>query len=394
MAASDISRKSDTSIFNSLAVRGVVYQVLLALAVGFIGWYLYYNANANLERQGIATGFSFLNEAAGFGIGESIIPYDAAQSYGRALLVGILNTLHVAVVGIVLATILGVVMGIARVSSNWLISKLASAYVEVCRNIPVVLHVIFWASVIRNLPSPRQALSPFTGVFITNRGLTYPIPVANPVYPWMGLALLIGIVGAIILAKWAGRRRELTGQYLPTFWPGLGLILGLPLIVWLAGGAPLEWSVPALRGFNYRGGASMTPEFAALLVGITVYTGAYIAEIVRAGIQSVPHGQVEAARAIGLRPGLVMRLVVLPQALRVIVPPMTSQFLNLTKNSSLAVAIGYPDIVSIANTTMNQTGQAIEGIAIIMAVYLTISLTISLFMNWYNKKIALRGARR
>ena len=298
MAASDISRKSDTSIFNSLAVRGVVYQVLLALAVGFIGWYLYYNANANLERQGIATGFSFLNEAAGFGIGESIIPYDAAQSYGRALLVGILNTLHVAVVGIVLATILGVVMGIARVSSNWLISKLASAYVEVCRNIPVVLHVIFWASVIRNLPSPRQALSPFTGVFITNRGLTYPIPVANPVYPWMGLALLIGIVGAIILAKWAGRRRELTGQYLPTFWPGLGLILGLPLIVWLAGGAPLEWSVPALRGFNYRGGASMTPEFAALLVGITVYTGAYIAEIVRAGIQSVPHGQVEAARAI------------------------------------------------------------------------------------------------
>jgi len=390
MAASDISRKSDTSIFNSLAVRGVVYQVLLALAVGFIGWYLYYNANANLERQGIATGFSFLNEAAGFGIGESIIPYDAAQSYGRALLVGILNTLHVAVVGIVLATILGVVMGIARVSSNWLISKLASAYVEVCRNIPVVLHVIFWASVIRNLPSPRQALSPFTGVFITNRGLTYPIPVANPVYPWMGLALLIGIVGAIILAKWAGRRRELTGQYLPTFWPGLGLILGLPLIVWLAGGAPLEWSVPALRGFNYRGGASMTPEFAALLVGITVYTGAYIAEIVRAGIQSVPHGQVEAARAIGLRPGLVMRLVVLPQALRVIVPPTTSQYLSLTKNSSLGVLIGYPDLVNVGNTTLNQTGQAVEAIAIMMVVYLSISLTISLIMNVYNRVVAIK----
>ena len=390
MAASDISRKSDTSIFNSLAVRGVVYQVLLALAVGFIGWYLYYNANANLERQGIATGFSFLNEAAGFGIGESIIPYDAAQSYGRALLVGILNTLHVAVVGIVLATILGVVMGIARVSSNWLISKLASAYVEVCRNIPVVLHVIFWASVIRNLPSPRQALSPFTGVFITNRGLTYPIPVANPVYPWMGLALLIGIVGAIILAKWAGRRRELTGQYLPTFWPGLGLILGLPLIVWLAGGAPLEWSVPALRGFNYRGGTSMTPEFAALLVGITVYTGAYIAEIVRAGIQSVPHGQVEAARAIGLRPGLVMRLVVLPQALRVIVPPTTSQYLSLTKNSSLGVLIGYPDLVNVGNTTLNQTGQAVEAIAIMMVVYLSISLTISLIMNVYNRVVAIK----
>lgn len=390
MAASDVSRKSDKSIFNSLAVRGVAYQVLLAFAVVFVGWYLYYNANANLERQGIATGFAFLHEAAGFGIGESLIPYDSAQSYGRALVVGILNTLHVALFGIVLATIIGVLMGIARVSSNWLISKLASGYVEVCRNIPVVLHVIFWASVIRNLPSPRQALSPFEGVFITNRGLTYPIPVENPIYPWMGLALLIGIVGATILAKWSRRRRELTGQYLPTFWPGLGLILGLPLIVWLAAGAPLEWSVPALRGFNYQGGASLTPEFMALLVGITVYTGAYIAEIVRAGIQSVPHGQVEAARAIGLRPGLVMRLVVLPQALRVIVPPTTSQYLSLTKNSSLGVLIGFPDLVNVGNTTLNQTGQAVEAIAIMMVVYLSISVTISLCMNLYNRLVAIK----
>ncbi len=390
MAVADLPRKSNTSVLNSLAFRGVVYQILLAAAVLFAGWYLYYNANTNLERQGIATGFSFLNEAAGFGIGESPVPYDSADSYGRALVVGILNTLHVAIVGIVLATILGVVMGIARVSSNWLISKLASAYVEACRNVPVVLHVIFWASIIRNLPSPRQAFSPFEGVFITNRGLTYPIPVGNPVYPWMGLALLIGIVGAIVLAKWAGRRRELTGRYFPTFWPGLGLVLGLPLIVWLAGGAPLEWSVPALRGFNYRGGASMTPEFVALLVGITVYTGAYIAEIVRAGIQSVPHGQVEAARAIGLRPGLVMRFVILPQALRVIVPPTTSQYLSLTKNSSLGVLIGYPDLVNVGNTTLNQTGQAVEAIAIMMVVYLSISLTISLFMNVYNRLVAIK----
>ncbi len=206
----------------------------------------------------------------------------------------------------------------------------------------------------------------------------------------MGLALLVGIVGAIVLAKWAGRRRELTGTYLPTFWPGLGLVLGLPLIVWLVGGAPLEWSIPALRGFNYRGGASMTPEFVALLVGITVYTGAYIAEIVRAGIQSVPHGQVEAARAIGLRPGLVMRLVILPQALRVIVPPTTSQYLSLTKNSSLGVLIGYPDLVNVGNTTLNQTGQAVEAIAIMMVVYLSISLTISLFMNVYNRLVAIK----
>jgi len=390
MAAPDVPRRSDTSIVNSIAFRGLVYQILLGAAVLFLGWYLYANVNENLDRQGIATGFAFLDEAAGFSIGESLIPFDSGESYGRALVVGILNTLYVALFGIVLATIVGVTMGIARVSSNWLIAKLASVYVEVCRNIPVVLHVIFWASVIRALPPPRQALSPIDGVFIGNRGLIYPVPVANPIYAWVGVALLVGIAGAIVLARWAGRRRERTGQQLPTFWPGLGLILGLPLIVWLLGGAPLEWSVPALRGFNFQGGASLTPEFVALLVGITVYTGAFIAEIVRAGIQSVPHGQVEAARAIGLRPGLVMRLVILPQALRVIVPPTTSQYLSLTKNSSLGVLIGYPDLVNVGNTTLNQTGQAVEAITIMMAVYLAISLSISLFMNVYNRLVAIR----
>jgi len=390
MAAPDVPRKSDTSIFNSLAFRGAVYQILLAIGVAFVGWYLYYNANANLDRQGIATGFDFLKEAAGFDIGESLIPFDSSQSYGRVLVAGILNTLHVALFGIILATIVGITMGIARVSSNWLISKLASAYVESCRNVPVVLHVIFWASVIRNLPPPRQALSPFDGIFITNRGVIYPIPVENALYPWMGLALLVGIVGAILLNRWANKRREQTGQFIPTFWPGLGLILGLPLVVWLLGGAPLQWDVPALRGFNFQGGASLTPEFVALLVGITVYTAAFIAEIVRAGIQSVSHGQVEAARAIGLRPGLVMRLVILPQALRVIVPPTTSQYLSLTKNSSLGVLIGYPDLVNVGNTTLNQTGQAVEAIAVMMVVYLLISLTISLCMNVYNRVVAIK----
>lgn len=390
MAAPDVPRKSDTSIFNSLAFRGVVYQVLLAIGVAFVGWYLYFNANANLDRQGIATGFDFLKEAAGFDIGESLIPFDSSQSYGRVLVAGILNTLHVALFGIILATIVGITMGIARVSSNWLISKLASAYVEACRNVPVVLHVIFWASVIRNLPPPRQALSPFDGIFITNRGVIYPVPVENALYPWMGLALLVGIGGAILLNRWANKQREQTGQFIPTFWPGLGLILGLPLVVWLLGGAPLQWDVPALRGFNFQGGSSLTPEFVALLVGITVYTAAFIAEIVRAGIQSVSHGQVEAARAIGLRPGLVMRLVILPQALRVIVPPTTSQYLSLTKNSSLGVLIGYPDLVNVGNTTLNQTGQAVEAIAVMMVVYLLISLTISLFMNVYNRLVAIK----
>lgn len=390
MADIQAPRKSNTSILNSLAFRGIAYQVLLAAAVALIGWYLYVNVNANLERQGIATGFDFLSEDAGFDIGESIIPFDSSQSYGRVLVAGILNTLHVAVVGIFLATIVGVLMGIARVSRNWLISKLASGYVEVCRNVPVVLHVIFWASVIRNLPSPKQAITPFDGIFITNRGIIYPIPEAHGIYPWLGVALVLGIIGAFVLGKRAQKRREETGQYTPTFWPGLGLILGLPTIVWLAAGAPLVWDVPALRGFNYQGGSSLTPEFVALLIGITVYTGAFIAEIVRAGIQSVQHGQVEAARSLGLRPGLVMRLVILPQALRVIVPPTTSQYLSLTKNSSLGVLIGYPDLVNVGNTTLNQTGQAVEAIAIMMLVYLLISLTISVFMNTYNRLVAIQ----
>jgi len=390
MADIQAPRKSNTSILNSLAFRGIAYQVLLAAGVILIGWYLYINVNANLERQGIATGFDFLTEDAGFDIGESVIPFDSSQSYGRVLVAGILNTLHVAIVGIFLATIVGVLMGIARVSRNWLISKLASAYVEACRNVPVVLHVIFWASIIRNLPSPRQAITPMEGIFITNRGIIYPIPEAHGIYPWLAVALVIGIIGAVILGRRAQKRREETGQYIPTFWPGLGLILGLPAIVWLAAGAPLEWDVPALRGFNYQGGSSLTPEFVALLIGITVYTGAFIAEIVRAGIQSVQHGQVEAARSLGLRPGLVMRLVILPQALRVIVPPTTSQYLSLTKNSSLGVLIGYPDLVNVGNTTLNQTGQAVEAIAIMMLVYLLISLTISIFMNVYNRVVAIK----
>ncbi len=380
----------DTSILNSLAFRGLVYQIALALGVALTGWYLYVNVHENLARQGIATGFDFLWEAAGFDIGETLIAFDASDSYGRIILAGLVNTLHVSVVGIVLATILGVVIGIARVSSNWLISQLASAYVEVFRNIPILLQIIFWATVIRNLPNQRDPIAISDTIFLSNRGANFPVPVEHWIYPWVWLALFVGIGAAIYLKRWARLRREATGEQFPVLWPSVGLILGLPLVVWVMAGAPLEWDIPVLKGFNYRGGMSSSPEFIALLIGLVAYTAAFIAEIVRSGIQSVGIGQLEAARSLGLRPGLVMRLVVLPQALRVIVPPTTSQYLSLTKNSSLAVAIGYPDLVNVGNTTINQTGQAVEGIAIMMLIYLIISLTISTFMNFYNRIVAIQ----
>ena len=382
--------KSSSSLLHNLAFRGIAYQVLLALAIVILAYLLYLNVNANLEKQRIATGFDFLNETSGFDIGETLIEYDSEDSYGRALLVGIVNTLTVAACGIVLATILGTIMGIARVSRNWLASILASGYVEICRNVPVVLHVIFWASVIRNLPSPKQALSPMDGVFLANRGLIFPIPEPNPAYTWVWIALAAGIVLAFGFNYWAQKHREKTGKYIATLWPCIGIVIGLPLAAWLVQGAPLVWSVPALKGFNFRGGASLTPEFIALLIGITFYTGAFIAEIVRAGIQSVPVGQIEAARALGIRRGFIMRYITFPQALRVIVPPTTSQYLSLTKNSSLGVLIGYPDLVNVGNTTLNQTGQAVEAIAVMMAVYLGISLTISLGMNIYNRFVAIK----
>ena len=370
--------------------RAWIYQaVVLVAAVGLTASFVAIARN-NLLEQGIATGFDFLWETAGFDIGEGFIKFDASEDYGRAFVVGILNTLHVAFVGIVFATLLGFVMGIARVSRNWLASRIAHLYVEVVRNVPVVLHVIFWAAVIRVLPPPRQALEPMDGVFITNRGLIFAVPVEHPVYTWVAIAFLIGLAAAFALGRWARRRREATGQLIPTFWPGLGLIVGLPLLAWLVGGAPLQWDVPALKGFNFRGGMASSPEFVALLIGITVYTGAFIAEIVRSGIQSVGSGQIEAARSLGLKPGFIMRYITIPQALRVIVPPTTSQYLSLTKNSSLGVLIGYPDLVNVGNTTLNQTGQAVEAIAVMMLVYLTISLTISVFMNAYNRLVAIK----
>jgi len=371
-------------------IRGIAYQVLFVAAVGAAGAFLVHNTLVNLHRQNIATGFGFLDREAGFGIGESLIRYSPADTYARAFLVGLLNTLYVSALGIVLATVLGTVIGIARLSSNWLIRKLAQIYVEAFRNIPLLLQLFFWWAVLReSAPAPRQAWQILPGVFVSNRGVAFPVPLPDPAHCWMLAALIVAILGAFAVGRWSKSRQALTGAQFPTGWIGAGLICGLPLAVFLAAGAPLQLDWPELKGFNFGGGHLVSPEFAALLVGLTVYTGAFIAEIVRAGILAVSWGQSEAASALGLKPGHRMRLIVLPQALRVIVPPLTSEYLSLTKNSSLAVAIGYPDLVSIANTTMNQTGQAVEGIAMIMAVYLAISLLISLFMNMYNRSVAL-----
>ena len=380
-----------TPMWRDPRTRAIIWQVLVLGGVIAVAAYLVHNTLANLEARSIRTGFGFFEQEAGFAIGESpFMEYQASDSYGKAFVVGLLNTLRVSLIGIVLATFIGVVMGVARLSSNWLIAQLASIYVEVMRNIPLLLQLFFWYGAISFLlPAVRQAAELMPGVFLSKSGLQYGVPVAHPVHPWMGLAFVVGVAGCVVYYRWAKRRQAETGVEPRLGLPLAGILIGLPAVVWLLGGAPTAMDVPELKTFNYQGGASVSPEFLALLLGLTFYTAGFLAEIVRAGILAVPHGQTEAASSIGLRRTQVLRLVLLPQALRIIVPPTTSQYLNLTKNSSLAVAIGYPDLVSVANTSLNQTGQAIECISIMMACYLTISLTISFFMNWYNKHIAL-----
>ncbi len=372
------------------AKLAILYQILTLAAVGLLSYYLVNNTLANLERQSISTGFEFLEREASFEIGESLIQYSAADSYGRALLVGFLNTLIVSFIGIILTVLLGTFLGVARLSSNWLLVKLSAIYIELFQDIPVLLQLFFWyAFFYEILPSPREALNPLPGLFLCNRGLIFGIPHWHEAFLFMIIAFGIGVTAVFFLKKWAAKRQAASGRIFPTFKVSLVLLIGLPFLVWLLAGAPSDMNVPQLSGFNFKGGINISPEFAALLLGLVLYTAAFVAEVVRAGIQSVGKGQTEAAKSIGLKPGQVLNLVILPQALRVIVPPLTSQMLNLTKNSSLAVAIGFPDFVSVAGTTINQTGQAIEGVALIMIVYLLFSLSTSAVMNWYNKKIAL-----
>lgn len=377
-------------MFTSERVRAIAYQALLLAAVVGIGWLLVANTLYNLSTRQIQVGFGFLSREAGFEIAESPIVFDPSNSYGRAFLVGLLNTLRISALGIVGATLLGTLIGIARLSSNWLVARLASAYVEFVRNVPLLLQLFVWYGLITELlPPVREAIAFGDLVFLSQRGLRYAWPQAAPGWSAAGWAFAAAVVLALAWRALASRRQRATGAQWPVLWPSLGLLLLLPVGAWLAGGAPTQVDLPRLGGFDFRGGRSLSPEFIALLVGLSTYTAAFIAEVVRGGILSVPRGQAEAAMALGLKPGQRLRLVTMPQALRVIIPPLTSQYLNLTKNSSLAVAIGYPDLVAVANTTMNQTGQAIEAIAILMAVYLAISLAISLVMNWYAARTRL-----
>jgi general L-amino acid transport system permease protein len=370
----------------------IALQVLLAVVVGGVIYGAFVNAADNLARAHIASGFGFWNNSAGFDISQTLIAYSASTStFGRAFWVGLLNTLLVAGLGIVLATALGFTIGIARLSRNWLVARLAGGYVELIRNIPLLLQLLFWYNaVLKALPELRSSLALPIGGFLNNRGLFLPRPVFAPGFVAVVAALLVGIVAAMALHIWARRRRERTGAPAPVGWWTAALIVGLPLAVFALAGFPLAFEPPQMSRFNVIGGLEILPEFAALVLALSVYTAAFIAEVVRAGILAVSPGQTEAAQALGLRSGATLRLVVVPQAMRVIVPPLTSQYLNLIKNSSLAVAIGYPDLVQVfAGSVLNITGQAVEVIAITMAVYLTISLVTSLLMNLYGRMTAI-----
>jgi general L-amino acid transport system permease protein len=379
---------SKVPLWRQPAFRALVFQALLVAGIAAFGYYLLNNTLTNMDQRGITTGFGFLSNEAGFGILQSLIPYDETYTYGRTFVVGLLNTLLVAALGIFFATFIGFFVGIARLSPNWLVARLATVYIETFRNIPLLLQIMFWYfAVLRPLPLPRQSLSLGDTVFLNNRGLFLPRPVAEEGFWLVWVALLIAILATVFISRWARRRQDATGKQFATGSVGLGLILGLPLLTYWLSGAPLHWDNPVLGGFNFRGGLEVIPELAALVLALSIYTGAFIAEAVRSGILAVSHGQTEAAYALGLRPRVTLKLVIIPQAMRVIIPQLTSQYLNLTKNSSLATAIGYPDLVNVfAGTTLNQTGQAVEVIAMTMGVYLLISLTISMFMNWYNKK--------
>lgn len=380
------------ALLNNPKVRNTLFQLILAGFVVYLAYTGWMNMKANLQAAGISSGFGFLSNQAGFSISQTLIEYSQATStYGRVYWVGVVNTLVVAVIGIFFATIIGFLVGIARLSKNWVIAKLATVYVETLRNIPLLLQIFIWYfGVLRLLPSPRDGYDfGFMGL-LNNRGYFAPKPIWGEGGLMIFVALVLGIIGAWLIARWARKRQAETGEIFPAFWVGLGIIIALPLATFLAFGAPLTWDIPEAGGFRPSGGMVVIPELIALVVALSTYTASFIAEIVRAGILGVYSGQSEAAHALGLRQGQNLRLVVIPQALRIIIPPLTSQYLNLTKNSSLAVAIAYPDLTSIfTGTALNQTGQAVEIVTLSLLTYLTFSLFTSLLMNWYNSSVAL-----
>ena len=393
MAAVDTARSEPSRGFflNDPVVRGVIYQIVTAvLVVGFAIWIIG-NTAGNLAAQNKTTGFDFLWRTAGFDISFSLLPWSRSSYYWEAFLVGITNTLLVAFIGIVLATVLGFTLGIARLSSNFIISRLATIYIETIRNIPLLLQLFFWYfAVLKAMPAVRESIALPLDMFINQRGIFVPRPIVDEQFGFVWIGVALAIAAVVVMRTWAKRRLEQTGKRFPVFLASVGLLLAIVAVTWLVSGASMVFEPPVLERFNFKGGLQLPPEFVALLFGLTIYTGAFIAETVRGGIQAVSKGQTEAAQSLGIREGDRLRLVIIPQAMRVIVPPLTSQYLNLTKNSSLGAAIGYPELVNVfAGTSLNQTGRAIECIALTMLVYLTFSLLTSLIMNWYNARVKL-----
>ncbi|MEM7225515.1 MAG: ABC transporter permease subunit [Pseudomonadota bacterium] len=380
-----------SQIWSDKRSRGVVIQIIaLAALFGFLA-FIVNNTINNLDQLGVETGYGFLWEPANYDINQRLIEYDSRSPHIRATVVGILNTVLVAFSGIVMATILGFIAGVLRLSHNFLINRIVYCYVEITRNVPLLLQILLWYGIIvHTLPVPKKALEPMSGVFVSNRGFAIPRPEFEPAFWAVFIAFVVAVVGAIVFKSWAKKNQEATGKIYPVFTINTAAIIGLPVIVFFLAGMPATLDFPALKGFNFKGGVTVRPEFMALWFALSVYTASFIAEIVRAGIQSVSHGQTEASYALGIKANWTMRLVILPQALRVIIPPLISQYLNLTKNSSLAIAVGYMDIVAtIGGISLNQTGRALECMSIVLSLYLAFSLFISLIMNWYNKRVAL-----
>lgn len=388
------SLPSGNGFLNNPQNRAIIYQLLALLFVLFLAYYFTTNMFENVEKRGITTGFSFLNDTAGFGISQTLIPYDdGASTYYDVFVVGLLNTLLVSVIGVFFASILGLLIGVGRLSSNFLIAKLSLVYIETFRNIPILLQILFWYNVVlAALPSARNSFNYLDSIFLNNRGLLTPKPIFESGSGFILMAFILAVIGVIFLARWAKKRHDLTGEEFPLLKVSLAILVFAPLLVYFVSGQPISAEYPHLKGFNFKGGLSIIPELLALIFALSIYTATYIAEAVRAGIEAVPSGQKEAAKSLGLKDHIILRKVVLPQALRVIIPPVINQYLNLVKNSSLATAIGYPDVVTLfSGTTLNQVGQAIEIILMTMAVYLTISIVISLVLNWVNAKMEIKG---
>ncbi|SDF13975.1 MULTISPECIES: amino acid ABC transporter permease [Thalassobaculum] len=383
--------RSISEIVNDERFRSIFYQIIVAVAVIWTAQYLITNTAENLQARGMSTGFEFLSSTAGFSIAWSIIDYEAGDTYFHVYLVGIANTLIVSFFAIIATTLLGFVVGVMRLSSNFVVAQIASAYVEVMRNVPLLLHILFWFTLSSALPSPKQSLGWLDSFFLNNRGLYVPAPVPGDGFDIVIIMVLIGIAVAYGVTVWATKRQMATGQRFPAFWTGVGLVVGLPLLAFFALGAPLTFDYPALKGFNFQGGADVPRAFCALLFALVLYHTVFMAEAVRAGILSVSHGQTEASYSLGLKPSWTLRLVVIPQAMRAVVPPMISNWMNVVKNSSLAIAIGYPDLVAVfMQTSLNQSGHAIEIVAMVMLFYMTVSLTISAALNYYNKLVQIK----